>query len=154
MLEENFIYLLSMCASVSVALSISHKRTRSAVMFGVGILIIAAVLTPLVDIFSAFSVSDYLDEIYEYMDYEEKNDSAIELAFEDGIAKFVSDKYGVPYECVSVFADDFDLESLKAGRIYVTLSGKAIYLDYKSIESELCEKFTHGGECEVSLRID
>ena len=67
-------------------------------------------------------------------DYEGKSDDAIELAFEDGVAAYISDRYGVERECIKVMADGFSLEKLQAERIYVTLSGKAALLDYKRIE--------------------
>ena len=46
------------------------------------------------------------------------------------------------------------MERLRAERIYVTLSGRAVFLDYKKIEDEVRSEFTNGGECEVSLKIE
>ena len=81
------------------------------------------------------------------------SDSAIELAFEDGIAEYIADEYGVSRDNVAVFVDGFDMGSLTAERIYVTLSGRAALIDCKSVEKRLCDEFTRGGECEVTLKL-
>lgn len=152
MLKEYFSELLYVCTFFTVALTLSHKRTKGAVKLAVGVLMMCVILLPLVDIIRGFSLDDYLSKLYDEMEYE-GNDESVELAFEMGIAAYIAEEYGVSSECVIVGVDGFDMEYLTAERIYVTLSKEAIYLDYKRIESDVGEKFTKGGECEVSLRI-
>ena len=109
-------------------------------------------MLPLVDLLGSFDIDKTLNGIFDGFNYE-ASDSAIELAFEDAIREKIADDYGVSKECVLVRADGFDIGSLSAERIFVTLSGEAVFLDYKRIEEEVCSNFTRGGECEVSVNI-
>jgi hypothetical protein len=108
-------------------------------------------MLPLVDIFANFDAYSALEELIGDVGYD-STDSMIELAFEDGVRRHLADKYSVDPECISVRADGFDMEKLKAYRIYVSLSGEAVYLDYHRIERHVEDEFTEGGKCEVSLK--
>ncbi len=152
MLEEYFVSLISFSVLASLLLAVSHRMLRGATAFGFGIVVLCVVMLPLVDIIRDFDMDDLFNEVLGDIDYD-ATDSAIELAFEDGVAEYVSREYGAKRECVSVNADGFDVSSLTARRIYVTLSGSATLLDYKRIEKEIGETFAPGGECEVSLSI-
>ena len=153
MLNGYFSTALAACVFISVALGLAHPRMRSATALGAGVLIICVVLLPLVDIFSDFDINSTLDGLVNDMKYEDMSDGAIELAFEQGIAEAVAERYGTDRAHVSVAVDGFDMSALTAERIYVTLSGKAALLDYKSIEAWLVDEFTSGGECEVRIRL-
>lgn len=150
MLRDYFISTVSVSAFVALALGVSHPRLRSVTVFSSGVIIICAVLLPLVDILKEFRGADALDSFMESVDFS-ASDSAIELAFEDGVAEHVASRYGVPRECVSVRADGFDISTLSAERIYVTLSGQGCLIDTKRVESEVAGEFTRGGECEVMI---
>jgi hypothetical protein len=150
LLREYFIGIIGLCVFFSLVVGASHPRAALSVRFGAGILAICAFLLPLVDIIANLDIDKTLDGIFDDVDYN-ATDSAIELAFEDGIAQYLAHEHGVERECISVRVDGFDISSLCAERIYVTLSGRAALLDYKSIEAELVERFTHSGECEVSI---
>ena len=114
---------------------------------------ICAILLPLVNIIRDYDTKNVIDDILSDFKYDIVTDNSIEIAFEDGISEYVAQTYGVDTECVKVMVDGFDMEHMKAQRIYVTLSGEAMRLDYKRIERELCSEFTSGGECEVSIKI-
>ena len=89
------------------------------------------------------------------MDYDGATDSSIELAFENGIAEYIAEEYAVDTSAVLVNVDGFDMASLRAERIYVTLSGEAILLDYKKIEKELTKLVEAQAPREgVVIRID
>lgn len=153
LLKEYFVGIITLSVIISVMLAVSHNKLKGVITFGAGILIISAIMLPLVDIIKGFDVNKAFDGVLDGFDYEGKSDDAIELAFEDGVAAYISDRYGVERECIRVMADGFSLEKLQAERIYVTLSGKAALLDYKRIEKDIADEFTSGGECEVSLNI-
>ena len=152
MLREYFSEIIILMTFAAILLGIAHPKLKGATSYGIGFLIICVILLPLVDIIRDFDVNSLFDDAFGDIDYD-ATDSAIELAFEDGVAEYVAGEYGVLRECVSVNADGFDVSSLTAKRIYVTLSGSAALLDYKRIESDLEKEFTKGGECEVSLKI-
>lgn len=152
MLREYFISVISVATVIALALGIAHPKLKGATVFGSGALMICAVLLPLVDIIRDFDIEKSIDGIFDGIDYDAP-DSAIELAFEEGVAEYISAEYGVAASNVEVHADGFDIATLKAVRIYVTLSGEAIVLDYKRIEKEVKAQFTLDGECEVSLSL-
>lgn len=152
MLREYFVASVGVLTFISLLMSIVHPKLRSITSFGAGVLAICAVLLPLVDIIGDYNYDLSLDELLGDVDYN-ATDSAIELAFEEGVAEYISSAYKVEKESVRVYADGFDISTLSAERIYVTLSGEAIRLDYKRIEAEVSDRFTRGGECEVNLEI-
>lgn len=153
MLKEYFEGLMVLITFMALALGVAHPRLRSVTTFSAGLMIICAILLPLVSIMRDISEKYSLDNLFEDIEYDNVTDDAIELAFEMGISAYVVDKYGVKSDDVVVMADGFDMESMKAQRIYITLSSKAALLDYKKIEEEIKKEFTSGGECEVSLKI-
>ena len=153
MLSGYFSAALTVSVFIAVALSLAHPRLKSVSVFGAGILTVCAIILPLVDIIVDFDVNNSLDGLINDMQYGDMSDSAIELAFEDGIAEYIADEYGVSRDNVAVFVDGFDMGSLTAERIYVTLSGRAALIDCKSVEKRLCDEFTRGGECEVTLKL-
>ena len=151
MLNSYFSVIMTLCLFLAVAQSVAHPRFATVTNLGAGVLVICAIMLPLVDIIRDFDVNDFYDKLLEDIEYTDATDSSIELAFEEGIADYVSQEWGVDKEDVSVRADGFDMESLTAERIYVTLSRKGLLLDYKRIEEKLALEFTRGGDCEVSL---
>ena len=150
MLREYFLGLISLSVFISLLIGIAHPRMISSVRIGAGVLVICAFLLPIVDIIRGLEIDRELDGILDGLDYD-STDSAIELAFESGVSQYVAEEYGVKPECVMVRVDGFDISSLSARRIYVTLSGEAVFLDYKRIEADLSESFCPSGECEVMI---
>ena len=152
MLKVYFTDVIYLSAFIALAAGISHPRLRKSTTFGAGVLLICIILLPLVDIIENIDMKietgDYLGNID--LDL---SDDALEGAFEDGIREYISEEYQVDKELITVMADGFDIECMRAGRIYVTLVGKAATLDYKRIESVIENEFTKDGECEVSLRL-
>ena len=150
MLKEYFIGVITLTLFVAVAFGVSHPRLRNAVSFGGGVLLVCGILLPIVDILQNFDVDKSLDDIFDGIDFD-ATDSAIELAFENGVAEHIANSYGIPCECVSVRADGFDIASLTAERIYVTLSGKGTLLGYKRVEKDVGAEFAPRGYCEVYI---
>lgn len=150
MLKEYFVGAIALSLLIALTTGIAHPRLRSAVSFGGGVLLTCGILLPIVDILRDFDADKTFDGIFDSIDFD-ATDSAIELAFEDGVAEYIADSYSVSRECISVRADGFDIGSLTAERIYVTLSGKGALLDYKRIEKEVGEEFAPTGYCEVYI---
>ena len=72
-------------------------------------------------------------------------------AFALGVRRLVSEEYSLPEENVRVLVEELDIESMKAGKIRVILSGRAAFADYKGIE-----KYLNGldmGVCKVEVEI-
>ena len=153
MLDSYFGGIMTLCLFLAVGAGVAHPKFRSATNLGAGVLIICSIMLPLVDIIRDFDMDNSFEKMLDELEYSGMTDGAIELAFEDGIAEYVSDRWKIDKDSVTVNADGFDMESLTAERIYVTLGGKGAWVDYKRIEEVLIEEFTRDGECEVSLRI-
>ena len=153
MLKEYFEGVMILASFVALVVGVSHPRLKSATNFSAGVLIMCAILLPLVGIIKDIDKKYSIDDLFSVIEYEDTTDGAIELAFEEGIALYIVDKYDVKSEDVLVMADGFDIENMRAERIYITLSSRAALLDYKKIEEEIAKEFTYGGECEVSLEI-
>ena len=153
MLKAYFKELIILVTFAALALGVSHPRLRNATSFSAGVLIICAILLPLVSIIRDINKKHSIDDMLSDVEYEDATDDALELVFEKSIATYIAEKYGVGSDDVLVMADGFDIGSMRAQRIYITLSSKAAFLDYKKIEEEIAKEFTQGGECEVSLKI-
>lgn len=153
MLREYFSEIIILMTFAAILLGIAHPKLKGATSYSIGVLMICVILLPLVDIIRDFDTKSMFDSINTDLEYD-ITDDMIEASFEEGISEYIAQKYGVDKSCVSVMADGFDMERLRAERIYVTLSGRAVFLDYKKIEDEVRSEFTNGGECEVSLKIE
>ena len=153
MLREYFSEIIILMTFAAILLGIAHPKLKGATSYSIGVLMICVILLPLVDIIRDFDTKSMFDSINMDLEYD-ITDDMIEASFEEGISEYIAQKYGVDKSCVSVMADGFDMERLRAERIYVTLSGKAVFLDYKKIEDEVRSEFTNGGECEVSLKLE
>ena len=152
MLKLYFTDVVYLSAFIALAVGASHPGMKKSTEFSAGLLFICIILLPLVDIIKDIDVrintEDYLGNIEA-----EVTDDALELAFEEGIREYISGEYRVDRELITVMADGFDLECMRAEKIYVTLSGKAALVDYKRIEKEVEKEFTKSGECEVSVKL-
>ncbi len=74
-----------------------------------------------------------------------------QIAFEEGIARAVSEEFSIKEEYVKVSAEGFLFKEMKAERIRVTLSVKALAADPKRVEAYIN---SYGiGECEVCYEI-
>ena len=153
MLNSYFGGLLILSVFISVMLSAVHPKFKRVTNISTGIVLICAIMLPLVDIISSFDVNEAFDGIVDEFCIDGMTDNAIEKAFEDGIAEYIAKEWKVDRSSVTVRVDGFDMEKMLAERIYVTLSGKAITLDYKELGEVLEERLTSGGECEVSINI-
>ena len=145
MYEGYFEGILILSSLFAMASGLVHPRLKNATAFGMGVLLFCSIMLPLVDIISDINGDSLFNELELDIDYN-ATDDMIEEAFERGISEYVADKYAVDVKLVSVKADGFDMEKMRADRIYVTLSGKAALLDFKKIEDEICQEFTSGGE--------
>ena len=152
MLREYFICVMLLVTLISVTLGAAHPRQRYATVFAAGVILICAIMLPIVDIIKGYDRNFNIDEYLSLTDGYQSTDM-VETAFEEGIKLYIAEVWRVDAGDIAVMVDGFDLSSLRAERIYVTLGGKAALLDYKSIEDELIREFTQDGECEVSVRI-
>lgn len=72
-------------------------------------------------------------------------------ALEAGIRRLIADRYSLPEENISVRAEGYDFSAMRAERIFVLLSGRAVYADARAIKNYISEQGL--GECEVDIEI-
>ena len=72
-------------------------------------------------------------------------------AFERGISSSVADKFSLEAELVSAEAVGFDFDFMRAEKIKITLTGRAVFADRRAIE-EYINKMEIGA-CTVEIHI-
>ena len=153
MLKDYVTALIKSSAVIAAALEITHPRAKKITRIAAGMILICIIMLPIVDIIENNGIDFNLNFDFGQPDYENMTDEAIEAAFERGIEKYIADKYKIDPSLVTVKADKFNLEAMKAERIYVTLSGEGILHDYRALEDIIAKEFTCNGECEVKLDV-
>ena len=142
-------YILSITV-LAVALDllefIAADRYKALTKAAVGVILVMAIITPLPAL---------IEKMQEDLDFSEVGDTEGEdirlSAFEEGIAQYVSLEFGLAREDVSVEAEGFDPDNMKAEKILITLTGSAITANYKKI---IATTNALGlGEAEVKIEI-
>jgi len=151
--KEYFVSSLSVIAIAAAASVLSHSKMRKISRCALGLIMICVIMLPLVDIFKDNDFFFDLDYSFDDFQDDDMNDDEIERAFEIGIEKYIAERYDADVSLIHVSVDGFDISKMKAERIYVTLSGRAMNIDYRRLEDILRENFTDGGECEVELDV-
>ena len=142
-------YLLSITA-LAVALDLlevlSAEKYKAITRGAVSVILTVAIITP---------IPSLVEEIKREPDfsYVEKNEGEdICLAsFEEGIARYIAAEFNLSRECISVEAVGFDVQTMRAERILITLSGSAAMANYKRIEKTVSE--LNLGEAVVKIEI-
>ena len=79
----------------------------------------------------------------------------VEEAFTEGVREYVASQYGLDISDVSVKVYELDGSSMRAERITVTLSGRAVLANAVAIRESVCsELVSDGGECKVVIDVD
>ena len=152
MVKEYTVLVLKLSAFIGIAINLAHPKQSKIMRLALGIVLISAIMLPLIDIITVNNSNVIIFPTPDEVDVE-MNDEMIEIAFEEGIGKYISSKYFLSEDEVKVNADGFDFSVMKATRIYVTLCGKGVCIDYRKLEDEIAKEFTRGGICEVELNI-
>ena len=144
------LYIISMLATVALASFASYDPERERSMRGVlGIILFASLIAPVVNSLKSFSSG--LSEYETYIP-EEIGSSVLEESVEDGIRKAVASEFSLHEKNVCVECVGFNKNDLKAEKIRVILSGRAVLSDIPSIK-----KYVNGmglGDCETEVNFE
>lgn len=126
-----------------------EKSARCAVMT----VVIAVSLSPIVlavKNIKGFDANDFVSEdLFFGEDFEGEYLKVAEKAFSNGIKRLLYERFEISESDSAVAVIGFDFENMNAEKIKITLSGRAVFADYRRIE-EYIEK--NGlGECEVNV---
>ena len=152
MFKEYFLSAASVLVFVSFVSVISHTKAKKITRSALGIIVICVIMLPFIDILGDNALFDF-DFSYISDENIELNDEEIEAAFETGIERFVAEKYSKDPADIHVSVDEFDISTMRAQRIYVTLRGGARDIDYRRLEDIIRDNFTNEGRCEVELDV-
>lgn len=147
---ENVFYIILICVVISFCnfLMYDSNEMKSA-RFWLGIMLLAALIAPVFSVFKSvlsFDVGSFED----YTEESEFADEVAKKALADGIRRSIADKYSISEEDIEVELIGFNIEKMKAERVYITLSSKAALADSKAIR-DYVEKCGFG-ECITEVR--
>ena len=146
-------YLISVVLITALVALASHFLPDAAVGYGrlaLGIVLLYAVLSPLAALLSSFPALPDLPELPQQENAPLYEQYAQE-GFCRGIASAVGEKFSVAEARISVRAEGFDVQSMRAEKIWILLRGEAVFADGPAIKA-----FVEGeglGECEVEIEI-
>ena len=141
--------IISLTALALASFVIYDEERLKSARFTLGIVALAAVLTPLISAIKGIENIDfsYTDTYYST----EAVTKTLKEAFENGIAEAIEGEFSVERGDVSVTAEGFDEEKMRAERIIVTLSGRAVLKNLGAIESYVTELGL--GKCIAEVKI-
>ena len=79
----------------------------------------------------------------------------IEDAFCKGAAGYIAEEFSLCADDISVSVEGLDTASMRAEKIGVTLSGRAVLADISGIRESVCSELVlEGGKCTVEVSLD
>lgn len=151
MLREFLIGSIKLSVFIAGALHFSHDKQTKMMKISLGIVFISAIMLPIVDIINenGFDFENTISGCDK--DFENVSGEIEKEIFERCIADYISSEYSLDKDFVKVRVEELDFSSMSAGRIRILLSGKGVYIDYKSLANDIESEFTDGGVCEIEL---
>lgn len=141
---------------VSLASYLSYGReNRGMISFALSLILAVAVAGPLVSWISA--IPGWVEEGIPSWDGEgetvsgENCEQTAQAAYAAGVRSTVAARFSLEEENVRVLVEDFDFSRMRAGRVRVILSGRAVTADSRGIRQYVTEAGL--GECEVEIEI-
>lgn len=150
-MNEYTLSVFAICAICGL-MSLLCYGSGTAEKTAVGIVSAFIIISPLVTAVRNIDIDKALD-LLTGGSYETDADcSAVaEEAFAKGIGQAVADKFSLDKEDIRVKIIDFNMETMSARQIKISLSGTAALADYRGIESYV--NSLEMGECRVEIEI-
>lgn len=143
------VFIVSFIVGISSLVSYREKGDR-ATRFALGIVLIYITLSPIPTLFENLKESISFDIPFDG-EYDESYKTVAREAFEQGVAEAVSDRFSINKSNITVIAEGFDFETMRARKIRIVLSGAAAFSDYTAVENYINEFDI--GECEAEIEI-
>jgi hypothetical protein len=144
---KEYLYLIIVLSAVlDLLLHFSNDKFKSMTEGALGLILTLVILAHLPTVYKTVSnnIRFPTPEI-------SLGDDICLASFEEGIARYVSQRWELKREEIEVEAVGFLREEMRAEKIIISLHGKAALSDYKRIEKELSE--LELGEVEVKIEI-
>lgn len=145
-----YVYIAVSISAVALAsFSMYDQGTQKASRFALGIILFAALISPITSAVSGLLSIDFNDT----GGYVESSavDKTLQEAFCEGIRRTVAEGFSLKADCVAVGVSGFDCEKMSADKIFVTLSGSAALTDIRAVESFVSDLGV--GKCILEVRL-
>jgi len=154
-MSEYLISLVLISALVGISSYLSFSGSGDKMLRAVSsLLVVYVIFTPvvaLVEGLEEFESNEYeIEEFLPSIDESEFGKNA-KAAFEDGVERFVCEKFSFEEDEVKVAAFEFDSVTMKAEKIKIILSGMAVYADARAVSYAVSSAGL--GECEVEIGV-
>ena len=153
-MREYVVSVVAVSTLAALAVFISYGgASERAVKGAVSVILIYTLCMPIVDMVGDFSVENLNFEL-QLEDVESSSEyfETVEEAFTRGVKSYVCEEFGLDGGEVFVKIQGFAIESMRAERISIVLSGRAALSDVTRIAEAV--KNAGLGECEVNIKID
>ena len=145
-MKEYLLLTIAIATALDLLIYFSDERFKDISKGALGLILCLSILAPLPGIYKKIS-GELVLSVPETLEGEDVCLSA----FEEGVSRYISEKWELKAEDVQVEAISFSREEMKAEKILVTLSRRAVFVDYKRMEKELSGLGI--GEVEVKIEI-
>ena len=153
-MREYVVSVVAVSTLAALAVFISYGgASERAVKGAVSVILIYTLCMPIVDMVGDFSVENLNFEL-QLEDVESSSEyfETVEQAFVRGVKSYVCEEFRLDGDEVFVKIQGFAIESMRAERISIVLSGRAALSDVTRIAEAV--KNAGLGECEVNIKID
>lgn len=152
-LNDYLVLAIALSGVLGIIGLLGHPSVKGESEAAIGIVCLFALISPLSAVIGSIGGLPELElpgESIPVGGYAEVSASA----FCEGVASYISSRYSLDSECVSVEVCDFSFREMRAGFVSVRLVGSAIFADIPGIRSDVRENFlSDGGECKVVIDI-
>lgn len=151
-MREYGMMIFGVAAVISVCGFAAYKGGKDiAVRFALAVLLVYTVITPITRLISGESGAPSFDYEFDPDGYDADYIDVARDAFCLGIENAVCAEFSLESGDVRTSVVGFDFETMSAERIRVTLSGAAVFADYKGIENYVNSLGV--GRCDAEIEI-
>ena len=148
-MSEYAIGVFVISAVVGICSHISYKGKSDPSGLALAIILLYVVVSPIANI--DVEGGQFTNTEYDPLIIGNGYEGIAEQAFADGILSAISSEFSLDSKNLRVELDGFDFEKMRAEKIRVILSGKAVVADNKGIEKYINNLDVGVCECEIEI---
>lgn len=151
-MKETVIYVVFAVLAVTLASFISYSPGDRWARGALGIILLASLVSPVIGIIGELGKITVDMPFFDVGEYEDGMDRTAEEAYRRGTCELVCQEFGFESSSVSVSTVGFSFSDMRAERIIITLSGRAITADSRALSEYVSGRL--GCECEVNIAFE
>ena len=148
MMGEYLIAAVTLSLIASVVSSLAHPASDGVVRTAVGAVVLLFIAAPAVGLIRELPKRIELPEPAAPV-YGDLSDACLE-SYLDGVRAEICSYSSLPTECVRVSCEGFRLEDISCTRLTVTLSGRGVLTDHRTLRQHLIDSLNIK-ECEIVI---